>query len=227
MATGLFIVLEGVEGAGKSTQAALLSRWMDTSGIRHVLAREPGGTPVGEAIRGIVLDRGGLTMPPETELFLILAARAAFVKGVVRPALERGDVVVADRFDFSTLAYQGYGRGLDLAEVRRANSLATGGLKPDLVLVLDLPVAAGLERKGGAAHGDRIEREGETFLTRVREGYLELAREESGAKLLDASGTPENLRAEIRRVLGDTFPGTFPPGGVENVRESGSPQGYR
>jgi len=216
-----------VEGAGKSTQAGLLGDWFGSLALPHVLAREPGGTPVGEAIRTLVLDRTDLTVPPETELFLILAARAAFVDGVVRPALERGDVVVADRFDFSTLAYQGYGRGLDLAEVRRANSLATGGLKPDLVLVLDLPVAAGLERKGGAAHGDRIEREGETFLTRVREGYLELARDEPGTRLLDASGTPENLCAEIRRVLEDTFPGTFSPGGVENVRERGSPQGYR
>ncbi|MGW8267914.1 MAG: dTMP kinase, partial [Longimicrobiales bacterium] len=178
-------------------------------------------------IRGIVLDRGALTMPPETELFLILAARAAFVRSIVRPALDRGEVVVADRFDFSTLAYQGFGRGLDLAEVRRANSLATGGLKPDLVLVLDLPAAAGLARKGGVGGGDRIEREGEPFLGRVREGYLSLAREESTARLLDASGSPEQLRTEIRRVLGETFPGTFPPGGVEKARESGSPRGTR
>jgi len=227
MAKGLFIALEGVEGAGKSTQAALLSQWMDAEGIPHTLAREPGGTPVGEAIRGIVLDRGALTMPPETELFLILAARAAFVQSVVRPALDRGEVVVADRFDFSTLAYQGFGRGLDLAEVRRANSLATGGLKADLVLVLDLPVATGLARKGGVVQGDRIEREGEPFLGRVREGYLTLAREESAARLLDASGPPEKLRAEIRRVLGETFPGTFPPGGVEQARKSGSSQGNR
>jgi len=227
MAKGLFIALEGVEGAGKSTQAALLSQWMDAAGIPHTLAREPGGTPVGEAIRGIVLDRGALTMPPETELFLILAARAAFVRSVVRPALDRGEVVVADRFDFSTLAYQGFGRGLDLVEVRRANSLATGGLKPDLVLVLDLPVATGLARKGGGAQGDRIEREGEPFLGRVREGYLALARDEAGARLLDASGPPEKLRTEIRRVLGEAFPGTFPPGGVEHARESGTSQGTR
>jgi dTMP kinase len=224
MGRGLFIVLEGVEGAGKSTQAALLSQWMEEEGIRHVLAREPGGTPVGEAIRGIVLDRGELEMPPETELFLILAARAAFVREVVRPALDRGDVVLADRFDFSTLAYQGYGRGLELAEVRRANSLATGGLRPDLILVLDLPVTVGLERKGGAAAGDRIEREGEPFLARVREGYLALVGESPKARLLDASVSPENLGARIRRVLGETFPGTFPAGGVEKARESVSPK---
>ena len=227
MARGLFIVLEGVEGAGKSTQAALLSRWMDAAGIRHVLAREPGGTPVGEAIRRIVLDKGELTMPAETELFLILAARAAFVRGVVRPALERGETVLADRFDFSTLAYQGYGRGLDLEEVRRANSLATGGSRPDLVLVLDLPVAEGLKRKGGAAQGDRIEREGEDFLARVREGYLALAEEEPRARLLDASGDLENLQAEIRRIIGEAFSGTFPAEGVENERKQGSQEGHR
>jgi dTMP kinase len=204
-----------VEGAGKSTQAALLSRWMDDLGIPHILAREPGGTPVGEEIRRIVLDKGELSMPPETELFLILAARAAFVREVVRPALQQGLVVLADRFDFSTLAYQGYGRGLDLQEVRRANAMATGNAKPDLTLVLDIQVEVGLERKKGGGRRDRIEREGRPFLTRVREGYLALAEQEPSTRLMSASGTPEKLQAEIRRVLGDAFPGTFPSAGVE------------
>lgn len=226
MSKGLFIVLEGVEGAGKSTQVALLSRWMEASGVRHVLTREPGGTPVGEAIREIVLDRGGLTMPPETELFLILAARAAFVRDVVRPALEGGELVLADRFDLSTFAYQGYGRGLDLGEVRRANDLATGGVRPDLTLVLDLPVTEGLKRKGRPGLGDRIEREGEPFLSRVREGYLALIRDEPRTRLLDASTTPESLHAGIRRVLGEAFPGTFPPEGVDKPWESRSPPGH-
>jgi dTMP kinase len=206
VARGFFIVLEGVEGAGKSTQARLLSLWMNELGIPHTLAREPGGTPVGEAIRRIVLDKGGLTMPSETELFLILAARAAFVRDVVRPALGRGEVVLSDRFDFSTFAYQGYGRGLDLEEIRRANAVATHGLKPDLILVLDLSVAAGLSRKGGAGEGDRIEREGEPFLARVREGYLALANDEPVARSMDASGSPEKLQAQIRKVLGEVFP---------------------
>jgi len=205
-----------VEGAGKSTQAALLSRWMSELGIPHTLAREPGGTPVGEAIREIVLHKGELSMPPESELFLILAARAAFVREVVQPALRRGDVVLADRFDLSTFAYQGYGRGLDLQAVRRANLLATGGLKPDLTVVLDLPVGAGLARKKREGGGDRIEREGEPFLERVREGYRALVREEPGARMLEAAAPPENLQEEIRRVLGDAFPGTFPGGGVES-----------
>lgn len=212
---GLFIVLEGVEGAGKSTQARFLSRWMDELGISHTLAREPGGTPVGEAIRTIVLDRGELTMPAETELFLILAARAAFSRHVVRPALEEGRIFLADRFDFSTFAYQGYGRGLDLPAVRRANELATGGLRPDLVLVLDLPVAVGLERKVGGGPGDRIEREGEAFLQRVGEGYRALAAEEPRARVIQADGSPEETQATLRRVLAETFPGTFPAVQVE------------
>ncbi len=223
MNRGLFIVVEGVEGAGKSTQAALLSRWLEDLGVPHVLAREPGGTAVGEAIREIVLDRGALSMPPETELFLILGARAAFVREVVEPSLRRGQIVLADRFDFSTFAYQGYGRGLDLAEVRRANALATGGLRPDLVLVLDLPVTRGLLRKKGMGEADRIEREGAPFLDRVRDGYLALAREEPGVRILDADDSPENLQAEIRRVLAGTFPGTFRSGRVQGEGSEGSP----
>lgn len=208
--SGLFIVLEGVEGAGKSTQARLLARWMDDLGIPHTLAREPGGTPVGEAIRRVVLDKGDLTMPAETELFLYLGARAAFVRGVVLPALEGGGVFLTDRYALSTFAYQGYGRGLDLAELRRANRLATGGLEPDLYLVLDLPVEEGMKRKAGEGDHDRIEREGAPFLARVREGYRMMAQEEERAHLIPASGSPEQVQERIRRVLSQRFPETFP-----------------
>ena len=209
MKSGLFIVLEGVEGAGKSTQARLLSEWFQELGLSHTLAREPGGTPVGEAIRRVVLDRGELTMPPETELFLILGARAAFVQDVVRPALEDGQVVLADRFDLSTFAYQGFGRGLDLGQVREANAMATGGLSPDLYLVLDLAVEVGLERKGGARDGDRIEREGVTFLSRVREGYLALAEDVQAVRLIQAGGSSLEVQESIRRALVEEFPETF------------------
>jgi dTMP kinase len=207
---GLFIVLEGVEGAGKSTQSRMLSEWFRELGLDHILAREPGGTPVGEAIRSVVLDRDGLTMPGETELFLILAARAAFVRGVVLPALEAGRIVLSDRFDFSTLAYQGFGRELDLNEVRRANAMATGGLKPDLCLVLDVPVELGLQRKASDRGVDRIEGEGSEFLSRVREGYLRLVEEEAGARLVHAAATAEAVQVSIRGELGSAFPETFP-----------------
>jgi dTMP kinase len=206
---GLFLVLEGVEGAGKSTQTRLLGHWLQELGLPHVLTREPGGTPVGEAIRRVVLARDDLPMPPETELFLILAARAAFTREVVRPALADGKVVIADRFDLSTFAYQGYGRNLELDEVRRANAMATGGLTPDLSLILDLPVEVGLRRKGGAEAGDRIEREGATFLSRVREGYLALARELPSARRIEAEGDPGVVHSSIRRVLSEAFPETF------------------
>jgi dTMP kinase len=210
MSRGLFIVMEGVEGAGKSTQCRLLASWMEEMGTSFTLAREPGGTPVGEAIRRVVLDRGDLTMPPETELFLILGARAAFVREVVRPALEAGRVVLADRFELSTLAYQAFGRGLDLQEVRRANLMATGGLRPDLCLVLDVSPEVGLKRKGAAGPGDRIEREGLTFLRRVQEGYRTLASQEPGVRLVEASRGLHEVQASIRRSLGDLFPETFP-----------------
>lgn len=224
MKQGLFIVLEGVEGAGKSTQARLLDQWLGGLGLSHTLAREPGGTPVGEAIRRVVLDRGDLTMPPETELFLILGARAAFTRDVVRPALDRGEIVIADRYDLSTFAYQGFGRGLELEGVRMANEMATGGLRPDLYLVLDLPAEAGLKRKGGVGSGDRIEREGLSFLSRVRDGYRSLAGEIPEACLLRAEGTPAEVQASIRQTLQGLFQKPF---SVDSLADMGSNTGLQ
>lgn len=210
MVKGCFVVLEGGEGAGKSTQAALLARWLRDRGTPCTLAREPGSTGVGEAIREVVLGRTDLEMPAESELLLILAARAAFVREVVRPALARGDVVVADRFDLSTLAYQGYGRGLDLARVRAAMEVATGDLRPDLYLVLDVPVEEGVARRRAAGGSeDRIERAGPDFLRAVRDGYLELA--EAGERVELVSGLGSSLRVQervlgcLRRRLPDVF----------------------
>ena len=150
-------------------------------------------------------------MPPESELFLILAARAAFVRDVVRPALEAGEVVVADRFALSTLAYQGYGRGLDLADVRHAVTLATGGLEPDLYVVLDVPVSLGAERqRHGGKRPDRIEGEGDAFLRRVRDGYVELAEREAHVRMISGEGAPEEVHARIRRLLAAEMPEAFP-----------------
>jgi dTMP kinase len=183
---------------------------MREAGVRHSTAREPGGTPVGEAIREVVLGRRELDIPAETELLLILAARAAFVRDVVRPALEEGGVLVADRFSLSTLAYQGYGRGLDLAAVRWGIDFATGGLVPDLYVMLDLPVDAGAARQRKAGTDpDRIERAGSAFLERVRAGYLELAEREPGVVTLSAAGTPEEVHARIRALLVARYPETF------------------
>jgi dTMP kinase len=210
MARGRFIVFEGGEGAGKSTQAALVSAWLDTLGVPHVVTREPGGTAVGEAVRSVVLARTDLEMPAESELFLYLASRAAFVRDVVRPALAAGRTVVADRFNLSTLAYQGYGRGLDLDEVRHAIALATGGLEPNLYVYLDMPVMEGMDRqRRGGLEPDRIEREGADFLQRVREGYLALARTEPRVRVVEAAGTPDEVHARVRRVLSVELPETF------------------
>lgn len=218
---GRFIVLEGGEGAGKSTQAALLSAWLTEAGVRHRVAREPGGTPVGEAIRSVVLGRTDLEMPAESELFLILAARAAFVRDVVRPALDAGEVVVADRFALSTLAYQGYARGLPLDDVRHAVALATGGLEPDVYVVLDVPVDEGAARqRHDGKNPDRIEREGTTFLQRVRDGYLDLAETEANVRVVSGEGAPEEVHARIRALLMSQFPGTFgAPGGISEDRD--------
>ncbi len=208
--TGRFIVLEGGEGVGKTTQAVLLSAWFDAIGLPHVTTREPGGTPVGEAIRAVVLDRKDLDMPAESELLLILAARAAFVRDVVRPALAEGKTVLADRFSLSTLAYQGYGRGLDLDRVRDGIRIATDGLVPDMYLLLDLPVAEGQDRQRlDGAEIDRIEKEGKGFREAVRDGYLALAESEPGVELLSARGSPEEVHARIRGRLMASFPTTF------------------
>ncbi len=210
MTPARFIVLEGVEGSGKSTQIGLLGAWLAQVGVSHIATREPGGTRVGEAIRRILLDQDGLEMPAETELLLMLAARAAFVREVVGPALERGQTVLADRFDLSTFAYQGFGRGLDVEAVRPMNRFATGGVVPDLYRVLDLPADEGAVRQAREGKTlDRIEKAGTGFLERVREGYRALAEEGGRVQVVNARGTPEEVHARLRAILQGTFPETF------------------
>lgn len=204
---GLFLVVEGVEGAGKTTQVDRIVRWLDLLGAPVVRAREPGGTPVGEAVREVLLDRAGLRIGAESELLLMLAARAAFVRDVVRPALDRGAVMVADRFEQSTFAYQGYGRGLPLEEIRRLNTFATGGLRPDLVLALDVAAAEGRrrQRRSGKVE-DRIESAGDGFLDRVAAGYRALAREDERVVLIDARPAADRVESSIRRTVQERFP---------------------
>lgn len=207
---GPFLALEGVEGAGKTTQARLLAEWLESCGVSFTLAREPGGSQVGEAIRHVVQGRPELAVPLETELLLYLAARAAFVRDIVRPVLERGELFIADRFSMSTYAYQGYGRGLDLEEVRRLDRFATDGLVPDLYLVFDLRVEAGRARqKAGGKEDDRLELAGNDFLEAVRAGYHELLESDERAHLIDASGTADEVHAQVRAVLRREMPATF------------------
>ncbi|HRZ17192.1 MAG TPA: dTMP kinase [Candidatus Hydrogenedentes bacterium] len=205
---GLFITLEGIEGCGKTTQLRLLSEHLEQRGAGVTVTREPGGTPLAEALRGLLLDPATGGISPLSELMMYAAARAQHVDAVIRPALERGGVVLCDRFCDSTLAYQGGGRGICMDEIRTLNALATGGLAPDLTLLFDLPVEEGLARalqriagRDGGAREDRFEREHLDFHRRIREGYLAVARQEPGrVKILDASRDIESTRQEVRSI---------------------------
>lgn len=209
MSRGLFLVFEGVEGSGKTTQARWLGEWLTARGVKAHVCREPGGTELGESIRALVL--GELDVPPRSELLLILAARAVFVDEVVRPRLAAGEVVIADRYELSTLAYQGYGRGLPLDEIRRINDFATEGVLPDLTLVLDVPPEVGeARRRVEGRRSDRIERAGLEFHRRVGEAYRLLAEMEPNVEVIDGTGEPEVVRSAILDLLGRRYPETFP-----------------
>src|SRR5215213_8351777 len=196
---GLFLAFEGVEGSGKTTQAARVAEHLRERRVPVIVAREPGTTPLGERVRGLVLDSPDLSIPARSELFLLLAARAAFVDQVVRPALEEGKVVIADRFELSTLAYQGAGRGLPPEEILRANRFATGGLFPDATLLLELDPEEGATRQARAARPkDRLESEGRDFSRRVAAGYLDLAGRVDGLMRVDARGSVQEIG---RRIL--------------------------
>lgn len=213
--SGLFLAFEGVEGSGKTTQVRLLAEHLRAAGADVVVAREPGSTPLGERVRETVLGDVGLEVPARSELFLMLAARAAFVEQVVRPAVAAGRVVVADRFELSTLAYQGAGRGLPLDEVAACNRFATGGIRPDATVLLDLDPAEGMRRQ--RAEGklpDRLEREEAEFHRRVGEGYRALAGRVEGIVRVDARGSVEEVRLRVLEALAGRLPGTVFGAGV-------------
>ena len=170
----LFVTFEGGEGCGKSTQARALHKRVSESGIPVILSHEPGGTPLGKEARRYLKQTGKSEISPLAELFLFAASRAQLVAEVIRPSLARGVMVICDRYADSTVAYQGYGRGLDLDVIQAVNTTATQGLLPDLVILLDLPVEIGLARKRSARE-DRFEREEAAFHHRVRKGYLKMA----------------------------------------------------
>lgn len=200
---GIFITLEGGEGSGKTTHAALLSRFLAARGQTVLHTREPGGTPAAERLRSILLDTSTEAIAPETEALIILAARRQHVDHVIGPALARGITVVCDRFSDSTFAYQGYGRGLDLAVLRAMNDWATDGLTPDLTILFDVPVAVGLERRRHhRATENRLDRETVRFHRQVRAGFLALARREPRRiKIVDASPAPESVEAAVEAVI--------------------------
>jgi dTMP kinase len=175
-ARGKLITLEGIEGAGKSTQIATLSRFLGARGIDHILTREPGGTPLAERIRELLLSPESRGMAVDTELLLMFAARAQHISEKIVPAMAHGTWVICDRFTDATYAYQGGGRALDTARIGVLEDLVQGPLRPDLTLLLDLPVSIGLARAGKRSAPDRFESETAQFFDRVRAAYLERAR---------------------------------------------------
>lgn len=202
MAAGIFITLEGVEGSGKTTQAALLAEELRRRGRRVTLTREPGGTRAGEAIRAIFLDPA-VSLNVAAELLLVLSDRAQHVREKLRPALDAGEIVISDRYSDSTTAYQGYGRGFDLQLLAELNRLASDGIQPNLTVVLDCPAETGLSRtraraRGGARGYDRFEGEQIDFHRRVREGFLTIARAEpERVRVIDSTRELATVRTEI------------------------------
>jgi len=206
MASSLFITLEGVEGAGKSTQMARIRGWLEARGRQVIETREPGGTRISELIRDVVLHGQHPEMSPHTELLLIFAARAQHLDELIRPALARGESVLCDRFTDASYAYQGGGRGLPAAEIEALESLVQGELRPDLTLLLDLPAKRGLERTSGRGSEDRFETESLQFLERAREAYLERVRAHPGRyAVIDASRAADQVWEQIRAVLEGRF----------------------
>ena len=203
MASGKFITFEGGEGCGKSTQVKRLQAALEAEGLEVLLTREPGGTWLSEEIRRLIKDQEEDAPCDQSELLLFLAARAQLVKNVIRPALARGVWVISDRFSDSTLAYQGYGRGMDLGFIRAANAFACDGLRPDLTLLLDVPPEIARERMhrreaATATTADRIEKAGDEFHARLRAGFRELAAAEPARiRTIDASGTVDEVWEKV------------------------------
>jgi dTMP kinase len=199
---GKFITVEGIEGVGKSTNIAFIHKLIQTTGIDVVTTREPGGTPLGEAIRGLLLDPHYTGMNPDCELQLMFAARAEHLAKVILPALGQGKWVLCDRFTDATYAYQGGGRGIAREKIARLEQWVQGDFRPDLTVLLDVPVAIGLTRAGNRGTLDRFEQEQVDFFERVRQAYLELARTHDGRyRVIDASQPLTTVQRQLDTVL--------------------------
>ncbi|WP_457568772.1 dTMP kinase [Desulfurobacterium sp.] len=197
----MFITFEGIEGSGKSTQARLLHEWLIDNGHEVILTREPGGTPAAEEIREFILSDREEPFPEIAELMLYMAARSFHVQNLIKPALNSGTIVISDRFSDATLAYQGYGRGISLKEIKHLNNLATGGLNPDITFLIDVPVEIGMSRIKGRHH-DRIEKETLDFHEKVRKGYLKIASENPERIIvIDGTKRTEDIFEEIRKII--------------------------
>ena len=199
---GLFITVEGIEGVGKTTNMEYLQQIITAAGKELVVTREPGGTPLGESIRGLLLDPQYKGMDPDCELQLMFAARAEHLDKVIRPAIKAGQWVLCDRFTDATYAYQGGGRGLDTGKIAALEQLVQGEFRPDLTLLLDVPVEIGLARAGNRSAPDRFEQEKVDFFERVRQAYLDLARKYNGRyRIIDAGQSLVQVQAQLDSVM--------------------------
>ena len=199
---GAFIVLEGIEGAGKSTAIRAVTDFLTKSGKKVMHTREPGGTPLAEELRNAIKHEWQEKVLPVTEIFVMYAARAQLVENVIRPALAEGTFVVGDRHDLSTVAYQGGGRGVDMSIIKAAKRAAIGDFRPDLTFLLDISPEQGFERVRKRAEGsDRFENERMEFFRRVRKAYLDAAAEDRSIEVIDASGAEADVIAGIRQRL--------------------------
>jgi len=199
---GRFITLEGSEGAGKSSNLSYIQQRLERAGVDLVVTREPGGTPLGEAIRKLLLDHRNTDMRDDTELLLMFAARSQHLKELIIPSLEAGKWVLCDRFTDASYAYQGGGRGIPMERIATLEQWVQGELRPDLTLLLDIPVEDGLARAGARSAPDRFEREQAEFFQRVRKAYLDRAQADAGRyKIIDASKPLDQVQAHIDTVL--------------------------
>jgi dTMP kinase len=206
----VFYSFDGIDGSGKSTQIELFRGWLVEHGRRVVACRDPGSTPLGEAVRSLLLDRHELAISRPAEAFLYMTARAQLVEQCIRPALERGDTVVCDRFLLANVVYQGHAGGLDVDEMWRIGQLATGGLDPDLTFVLDLPPEVAAKRMNRQL--DRMESQGEEFRRKLREGFRhEAAHRPDKILLIDADRPIDAIQAEIRRSAEQVDSASFHP----------------
>lgn len=196
----MFITFEGADGCGKTTQIKLIDEYLRSKGYKTLLTREPGAKGLGEKIREILLNYDG-EVSSRCESFLFLADRAQHVDCIIKPALQEGTIVLCDRHTDSTVAYQGYGRGLDIEEIKKLNAIATGGLKPDLTIVFDVDIETSQARVG--KNKDRMESAGIEFFKKVREGFLEIAKEEpQRVKVINSSDTIENIHKKVVELIG-------------------------
>ena len=202
----MFITIEGPEGSGKSSQLPELAQYLESRGFQVVKTREPGGSKIGDQIREVLMRMDNTELHPRTEILLFLAARAQLVEEVIKPSLEQKKIVLCDRFGDSTLAYQGYGHGFALENLRSLLDFATGGLKPDLTILLDVDVITGLKRKKAKEEWNRLDAFELSFHERVRAGYHLLAEHEPERwKIIDGSQAPDLVQAQIRAVVDEAL----------------------